>query len=561
MDQTNDKPPTTGDQPLTNDDQQPVNNLPPSWWQTSIIYHIYPRSFQDTTDTGVGDIQGIISRLDYLQDLGVGAIWLSPLYPSPNKDFGYDVSDYNAIHPDFGTMEDFTDLRDELHRRDMKIIMDMVLNHTSDQHSWFQEACSSRENPKRDWYIWKDGTAEGKPPNNWKSVFGGSSWEWHSDTEQYYLHSFLKEQPDLNWRNPKVREALWEVIRFWLDLGVDGFRFDVINCFIKDIHFRDNPRRSFGLRAYDRQRHIYDRDRAGNYEYIRQIRALVNQYTDRMTIGEVMVDGKGSPQLAADYYDEGQGLHMAFNFAFTSCPWRAEAFAEAVDQWEAALGEENWPNYVLSNHDRSRAISRYGSGLDSIPRAKVAAAMLLTLRGTPFIYYGEEIGMADTHISRRRLQDPVGKRYWPLHPGRDPVRTPMQWDNTLNAGFSHVVPWLPVNKNYLQTNVLAQLKDPLSLLSWYRTLIRLRKSEPALLSGSYTKVTASGGIFSYERALDDSHIFVALNFLGKEKQIDLPAPGPWMPLLRENLAAGSVLSTTDTLPPYGVLIARDMASD
>jgi alpha-glucosidase len=531
----------------------------PPWWMSQVIYQIYPRSFQDSSGDGVGDLKGVISRLDYLQDLGIGGIWLSPIYPSPLHDFGYDVSDYTAISPEFGTMDDFTALLEQAHQRGIKTIMDLVLNHTSDEHPWFEESTALKDGPKRDWYIWRDGP-KGQLPNNWKSVFGGSSWEWHPGTEQYYLHSFLKEQPDVNWRNPELCQAMWDVIRFWLDLGVDGFRLDVVNCFVKDDHFRDNPRRYRGARPYDRQKHLFDRDRPETIYVMGEIRSLVDQFLDRMTVGEVMVDGPGNPQLAADYCDDGHGLHMAFNFAFASCPWRAEAFAGVVDEWETMLGVKTWPNYVLNNHDRSRSISRYASGLnrgsDAIPRAKVAAAMLLTLRGTPFLYYGEEIGMTDTRISRGKLQDPVGKRYWPLHPGRDPVRTPMQWNSNANAGFSIAEPWLPVNKNYQQTNASAQTQDPSSLLNWYKALIRLRNSEPVLQSGSYRKIAAGYGIFCYERALGTDRIVVALNFSRRNKTLSLPAPDSWHPLLREDLSTTAPISGPVTLPPYGVLIAK-----
>jgi len=347
------------DSPTPNPQPPAPNPQPPPWWMSTVIYQIYPRSFQDSNEDGIGDLPGIVSRLDYLQDLGIGGIWLSPIYPSPQQDFGYDVSDYTGINPEYGTMDDFKTLLEEAHSRDIKIIMDLVLNHTSDEHPWFQEAASSRDSKKHDWYIWREGI-KSQPPTNWKSVFGGSSWQWHEGQGKHYLHSFLKEQPDVNWRNPKLREAMWDVIRFWLDLGVDGFRLDVVNCFVKDNRFRDNPRRLRGIRSYDRQRHIYDRDRPEAIKIMGEIRKLVDQYPQRMTVGEVMADGAGDSQLAADYCDRGEGLHMAFDFTFASCPWRAQRFAEAVDRWQSLLGDEVWPNYVLHNHDRSRSI-RYHS--------------------------------------------------------------------------------------------------------------------------------------------------------------------------------------------------------
>ena len=576
MNSTNDpQPMATGPQPadfpsaktsilVTNPRSLVSIPQPPPWWQKEVIYQIYPRSFQDSTGDGVGDLPGITSRLDYLQELGVGGIWLSPIYPSPMHDFGYDVSDYMAISPEFGTMDDFITLLDEAHRRDIRVIMDLVLNHTSDEHPWFQESAASRDNPKRDWYIWQ-GDSENRPPNNWKSVFGGSSWQWHPGTKQFYLHSFLIEQPDVNWRNPELQEAMWDVIRFWLDLGVDGFRLDVVNCFVKDEQFRANPRRYWGVRPYDWQHHIYDRDRLETIKVMGRIRSLVAQYPDRMTVGEVMAEKPGNPPLAAAYCDGGHGLHMSFNFAFLHCPWRAEAFADVIDEWETLLGPNPWPNYTLSNHDWPRSISRYARGKDTQARAKVAAAMLLTLRGTPFLYYGEEIGMTNGRIPRGQLQDPVGKRYWPFHPGRDPVRTPMQWDTSANAGFSPVDPWLPVNKNYQTANAATQTEESTSLLNWYRALIKLRRRQPALQSGSYKPVRVENDVFCFERQLGEDRILVALNFSSKVSKLSLPTPGHWNLLLSESGITGQgktapLLSGQTNLPPNGLLIAQDRSS-
>lgn len=546
------------------DNQQPIDQRP-VWWQSEVIYQIYPRSFQDSNGDGTGDLRGILSRLDYLQDLGIGAIWLSPIYPSPMHDFGYDVSDYTSISPEFGTMDDFTELLAEAHRRDIQVIMDLVLNHTSSQHPWFQAAASSPDDPKREWYIFRDrkGGSSKRPPNNWRSVFGGRSWEWHPGTKQFYLHSFLKEQPDVNWRNPELQAAMWDVIRFWLDLGVDGFRLDVVNCFVKDDQFRNNPRRFRGIRPYNWQYHIYDRDRPETIDIMCQIRSLVDEYPERMTVGEVMAEKPGDPELAAAYGDDGRGLHMSFNFAFLFCPWRAVAFAEVVDQWEALLGSTTWPSYALSNHDWSRSISRYGRGGDARARAKVAAAMLLTLRGTPFLYYGEEIGMTDGRIPRGRLQDPLGKRYWPLYPGRDPVRTPMQWDRSANAGFGPAEPWLPVNRNYQVINVSTQMPDEKSLFNWYRALIRLRAEEPALHSGDYRRLSAKEDVFCFERKWGENTILVALNFSRKEREVSLPGTGSWKPKLREGAVIDqksieAPITGRTILSRYGVLIAKEM---
>jgi alpha-glucosidase len=529
------------------------------WWQTEVIYQIYPRSFQDSNDDSIGDLPGITSRLDYLQDLGIGAIWLSPIYPSPMHDFGYDVSDYVDISPEFGTMDDFKTLLSEAHRRNIRILMDLVLNHTSHKHAWFKRASSTRDNPKRDWYIWHDGKpgSPPKPPNNWQAAFGGRAWEWDAHTEQFYLHSFLKEQPDVNWRNPELQNAMWNVIRFWLNLGVDGFRLDVVNWFIKDKHFRNNPHKYWGLRPYDWQHHLYDRNRPETLEIMKQIRAVVDEYPDRMTVGEVFTEAPGDPELVATYYGDGEGLHLAFNFTFLYCPWRATAFADAVDCWETLLGPNLWPNYTLSNHDQPRAFSRYARGKDSVARARVAAAMLLTLRGTPFVYYGEEIGMRNGRIPRSRLQDPVGKRYWPFYPGRDGARTPMQWNASLNAGFSQAEPWLPVNKDYQAVNAETQQQRSDSLLNWYHALIQLRKNEPALHSGSYRCLSVENEVFCFERRLGDELVVVALNFTPKEREVRLPEDHTWQTLLSVQPPHNQAFEAKDArLQSYDVLIVK-----
>jgi len=539
-----------------------------SWWRDAVMYQIYPRSFQDANGDGVGDLPGIIQRLDYLRALGVDALWLSPIYPSPMRDFGYDVADYTAISPQFGTMDDFRALLAAAHARGLRLLLDLVMNHTSDQHPWFLESATSRENPKRDWYLWREGkpgrNGRPSPPNNWQSVIGGSAWQWDERTGQYYLHSFLKEQPDLNWRNPTVRAAMMDVIRYWLEMGVDGFRLDVANCFLKDETLRDNPRRVFGLRPYDRQRHLYELNQPENLDIMRQIRATVDAYTGRVTIGEIYALPPGDTALSAAYYVGGEGLHMAFDFAFLFSPWRADAFARAIDRWERALDPDHepylWPNFTLSNHDQPRAISRYATarGEETLARARVAAALLLTLRGTPFIYYGEEIGIRNGRIRRSRIQDPFGKPYWPIYKGRDGERTPMQWSAEPEGGFTTGAPWLPVNPDAARVNVAAQQDDPTSLLNWYRALIALRKREPALRAGSYRRVSVSGSrALCYLRETAGQRILVALNFARNAHTIALPDEGTWRVLLgsqqpEEKALEGGAL----TLPGYGIVIAR-----
>ncbi len=502
------------------------------WWQEGVIYQIYPLSFADSNGDGRGDLHGIIARLDYLNDgtpnsLGVDAIWLSPVYPSPMRDFGYDVSHYCDISPTFGTLAELDELVAEAHKRGIRVIMDLVLNHTSDQHPWFLESRSSRDNPRRHWYIWRDGQGRGRRPNNWLSAFGGPAWTWDKATQQWYLHTFLPEQPDVNWRNPEVRNAMFDVVRFWLDRGVDGFRLDVVNRYFKDDQFRSNPIRPWGgMRPYDWQQHIYDTDRPELYGAIGELRALLDSYGDptRMSVGEVFCNDNTAMSAALS----GPGkLHLAFNFDFARCPWKPAAFQRVIRRWEEELGSEAWPCYALSNHDIPRHISRYAAGADSERRAKVAAAMLLTLRGTPFLYYGEEIGMCHTAIPRREIQDPLGKRYWPLYQGRDGCRTPMQWDNSPNAGFTSGKPWLRVNSDYGARNVAAQGRGPNSLLSFYRRLIWLRKETPALRHGSYQPLQETPKeALAFLRRTEGQVVLVALNFLGRSIRLvpDNPLP-------------------------------------
>jgi alpha-glucosidase len=375
------------------------------WWQTAVIYQIYPRSFQDSNGDGIGDLAGIRQRIPYLSDLGVEAIWISPFYPSPMTDFGYDIDDYTNIDPVFGTLADFDSLLAVAHRRGLRVILDLVTNHTSDQHPWFAESRSSRDSPKRDWYIWRDPTANGCPPNNWLSEFGGSAWELHSTTGQYYCHTFLSAQPDLNWRNPDVRAAMYDVMRFWLARGVDGFRVDVIWHLIKDSQFRNNPKNP-RFRPGQPPHHalvpLYTADRPEVHDVIREMRAVVDEFPERVLIGEIYLPIE---RLVAYYGRQLGGLHLPFNFALLSTPWRARTIAKLIDDYEAALPVGGWPNWVLGNHDRPRIASRIGE-----EQARCAAMLLLTLRGTPTIYYGEEIAMQQVMLSAREIHDPFEKK-------------------------------------------------------------------------------------------------------------------------------------------------------
>ncbi len=496
---------------------------PNLWWRDGVIYQIYPRSFADSNDDGLGDLNGICSRLDYLSELGVDAIWLSPIYPSPDADFGYDVSDYTAIDPRFGTMGDFDHLIAEAHRRDIRVILDLVLNHTSDQHPWFLESRSSRDNPKRDWYLWRD------RPNNWRSVFGGPGWEPDERTGQYYFHMFAKQQPDVNWRNPEVRQAMLDVFRFWLERGVDGFRLDVFNAYFKHADLPDNPFK-LGIMPYDHQSHLYDIDQPEMFPLLSEIRALLDTYPERYAVGETFL---ASAKTAARYCASNL-LHATFDFRFLESRWKPRHFLHAIQEWDHNLSNGNWPNYVLNNHDVKRSASRYGRG-ESDERIKVAAALLLTQRGTPFLYYGEEIGMRDIKLSRKEILDPVGKYYWPFYTGRDGCRAPMQWDNRPNAGFSRSAPWLRVHPDYTFRSVEAQRADPDSLYHFYRRLIALRKQFPALVSGMTQPLTFEPrAILAYLRQTREQTVLVVLNFSRRKMRFVLGgglARGDWELLL------------------------------
>jgi Glycosidases len=475
------------------------------WWKTGVIYQIYPRSFYDANGDGIGDLQGIIRKLDYLQWLGIQAIWISPIFPSPMADFGYDVSDYTGIDPMFGTLADFDRLLEEAHAKGIKVLLDFVPNHTSDHHPWFIESKHSKASPKRDWYIWHDGKPDGSAPNNWKSVFGGDAWEWDAQTQQYYYHGFLKEQPDLNWRNPAVKEAMYDAMRFWLDKGVDGFRVDVMWHLIKDDQLRDNPPNpdyTDSQPTYNQLLPVYSTDQPEVHAIVAEMRKVVDAYQARVIIGEIYLPIQ---QLMAYYGPQNDGAHMPFNFLLLNLPWHASEISAAIDQYEGALPADGWPNWVLGNHDRPRLTSRIGEH-----QARVAAMLLLTLRGTPTLYYGDEIGMHDVPIPVEEIQDPQGINMPDKDLSRDPCRTPMQWSDQPHAGFSEATPWLRVDKKYARLNVEAQRNNPFSMLSLYRKLIHLRNREPALNQGTYTPVSSNDQLIAYRRdsPLGDSFLII-----------------------------------------------------
>jgi alpha-glucosidase len=500
------------------------------WWQTGIIYQVYPRSFMDSNDDGVGDLDGITSKLDYLRWLGVNAIWISPIFPSPMADFGYDVSDYTGIHPLFGTMEAFERLVKDAHGRGIRVILDFVPNHSSDEHPWFVESRTSRANPKRDWYIWRQARPGGAPPNNWLSHFGGSAWTWDEQTRQYYYHAFLEKQPDLNWRNPRVQVAMMDALRFWLSRGVDGFRVDVIWELIKDQQFRDNPTNPAyeegKVRPYLQLLPMHNADQPEVHDLVRMMRGVLDEYGERALIGEIYLP---LDRLVKYYGEQGPECHLPYNFSLVTLPWEAKRVARAIEKYERALPDGAWPNWVLGNHDVSRIATRAGPA-----QRWVAAMLLLTLRGTPTMYYGDEIGMENVQVPENAQQDPVGKNLG-YEFSRDPSRTPMRWDSRENAGFSAAKPWLPVGKDSGNANVAAQSEDPDSLLSLYRRLIALRQSEPALSIGSYRGLEAEGDVLAYLREEGATRFLLVLNLGSKAATFEVP----------EDVGKGLVALATD----------------
>ncbi|MEO5985572.1 MAG: alpha-amylase family glycosyl hydrolase [Candidatus Limnocylindria bacterium] len=499
------------------------------WWHTGVVYQIYPRSFADSGGDGTGDLAGIIERLDYLAWLGVDAIWISPFYPSPMADFGYDVADHTDVDLLFGTMADFDRLLTSAHERGIRVLIDYVPNHTSDQHPWFIESRSSRVNARADWYFWRDPKPDGGLPNNWISMFAGPTWEWDERRDQYYLHTFLASQPDLNWRNPGVRGAMFDVARFWLDRGVDGFRIDVAPMVMKDPELRDNPPNPdpgwehSRLGSWLTQLHLNDLNHPDMHELYRSFRAMLDGYPgDRVSIGELH-----HPDFAtwAKYYGERQDeIHVPFNFHVINSPWTADGVRRAVEGVEGALPPGAWASWVLGNHDQPRFASPERAGRD---QARVGMLLLLTLRGTPTIYYGDEIGMVDVPVPSADARDPLDRR----EPGRgrDPERSPMQWDASPNAGFCppEGTPWLPLAADAPLVNVAAQAEDPDSLLTLTRDLLRLRREHPVLRLGDFEpfEPTPDGVVAFRRHGRDGRRLHVILNLTAIAREVRRSGPG------------------------------------
>ena len=531
------------------------------WWKHAVIYEIYPRSFQDSDGDGIGDINGITSRLDYLQKLGIGAIWITPMYPSPGVDYGYDISDYTAIDPEYGTMADFDHMVAEAKKRGIRVVMDYVINHTSDQHPWFIESRSSRDNPKRDWYIWRDGKGPGEPPNNWQSWFGHSAWTFDAKTGQYYYHYFYTQQPDLNWRNPQVHKAMEDVLEFWMKHGVSGFRIDAVSRLFEDPNLHDDPYLP-GFNVYgDRNiEHKYTDNYPEVNDVLKEVRKVVDKYPD----DPVLVTEADEPNIQelTKIYGDGDEVQLPMDFQIADVnKLSAPTFRKLFDEVEnnTAHGQ---PEYFFSNHDQPRQWDRYGDGVHNDQIAKLMAALLLTTRGTPQMYYGEEIGMRTTDPARiEDVHDPIGKIGWPKEKGRDGERTPMQWTAGSGAGFTtSSKPWLPIPPSASTYNVETESQDPNSIFNTYERLLSLRKSEPSLRDGSYESVNKEDpDVFAFLRKTESSTIVVALNMSAQAKTIAIKGAGNSTARTLYSSASttdGTVHLDSITLEPFGVLVAR-----
>ena len=524
------------------------------WWRGAVIYQIYPRSYQDSNHDGIGDLAGIIHRLDHVASLGVDAIWISPFFRSPMLDFGYDVSDYRDVDPMFGSLGDFDALIQRAHDLGVKVLIDLVLSHSSNQHGWFVESQSSRDNSKADWYVWADAKPDGSPPNNWLSIFGGSAWEWNADRMQYYLHNFLKEQPDLNFRNPEVQNELLDIARFWLDRGVDGFRLDTINFYFHDKELRDNPalepeRRNSSIapevNPYNWQDHLYDKNQPENLEFLRKLRALMEEYPATTAVGEVG-DAQYGLDIQAQYTSGDDKMHMCYSFDFLSATEPTpERIGDVITTYEDRIGD-GWACWAFSNHDVVRHPSRWNMGEEA---RRLYAGLLMCLRGSVCIYQGEELGLTEAYVAFEDLQDPYGIRFWPKFKGRDGCRTPMPWvSDNQNGGFSDAKPWLPMAVEHLERAVNTQQNDEASTLAFYRNMIRFRQSFPALVKGSFEFVTHAEGIVSFIREHEGQSVFCAFNLTNMAQPVTLPE-GEW----QQDQGAPFTTIVTDkdvTLPPY-----------
>ena len=538
----------------------PNNN----WWRGGVIYQIYPRSFADSNGDGVGDLPGITQQLDYVAKLGADAVWLSPFFKSPMKDFGYDVSDYCDVDPLFGTLDDFRALVEKAHNLGLKVMIDQVLSHTSDQHPWFAESRASRNNPKADWYVWADAKEDGNPPNNWLSIFGGSAWQWDTRRRQYYLHNFLSSQPDLNYHNPDVVNAILGTVKFWLELGVDGYRLDTANYYFHDKELRDNPGRGQpkgsdpavnDVNPYGWQYHKFDKTQPENLGFLRQLRALLDQYPNTAMVGEIGDDD--GLTVMAEYTSGGDKLHMAYSFDLLG-PDSSSSFLHDLMTRFAEKNATGWPSWALSNHDVVRVGSRWGGESADVRKLRIAAAFQMCLRGSPCLYQGDELGLPEAQVAYEDLQDPYGITMWPEFKGRDGCRTPMPWDSqAVDMGFGNAAhkAWLPLTEAYRGLAVSAQDNDPKSLLNFYRALLKWRKQQTVLLHGDQALLPVHSQVMAFVREHEGQQVLCAFNFSDSAANMDLPANFKSATALSvPGLSGGSVAGDCMQFEAYGALL-------
>jgi alpha-glucosidase len=538
----------------------PNNN----WWRGGVIYQIYPRSFADSNGDGVGDIPGITNHLDYVAKLGADAVWLSPIFKSPMKDFGYDVSDYCDVDPLFGTLDDFRAMVKKAHDLGLKVMIDQVLSHTSDQHPWFAESRASRVNPKADWYVWADAKDDGNPPNNWLSIFGGSAWQWDTRRRQYYLHNFLSSQPDLNYHNPDVVQAILGTVKFWLELGVDGYRLDTSNYYFHDKELRNNPGRGQpkgndpavnDVNPYGWQHHKFDKTQPENLGFLKQLRALLDQYPNTTMVGEIGDDD--GLTVMAEYTSGTDKLHMAYSFDLLG-PDSSSTYLHDLMKRFAEKNATGWPSWALSNHDVVRVGSRWGGESADVRKLRVAAAFQMCLRGSPCLYQGDELGLPEAQVAYEDLQDPYGITMWPEFKGRDGCRTPMPWNaQAPDMGFGNGAhkPWLPLTETYRTLAVSEQDKDPKSLLNFYRALLKWRKEQAVLLHGDQTLLDVHEQVIAFVREHEGQKVLCAFNFSDSLASLDLPASFKLAKALPVPcLNGGSVAGNSMKFEAYGVLL-------
>ncbi|WP_394180776.1 alpha-glucosidase family protein [Marinomonas posidonica] len=532
-----------------------------NWWKGGIIYQIYPRSFMDANGDGVGDLVGITSKLDYVASLGVDAIWLSPIFTSPMKDFGYDVSDYCDIDPMFGSLDDFKKLVNRAHELGLKVMIDQVISHSSDVHPWFEESRQDKTNPKADWYVWADPKPDGSPPNNWLSIFGGSAWKWDSRRLQYYLHNFLESQPDMNFHHPEVRKAHLDNMRFWLELGVDGFRLDTVNFYFHSEGLEDNPPVPPGEpktkgapedNPYTYQRHVYDLSRPENLAFLKELRALMDEFPGSTTVGEI---GDDFPlNRMAEYTSGGDKLHMAYTFDLLNKPHSPAYIRDVLKNMQDIVGD-GWPCWAVSNHDVVRARTRWGADEDGEAYPLITTALIASIRGSVCLYQGEELGLPEAEVPYERIQDPYGFPLWPVFKGRDGCRTPMVWENKAQGGFSTIEPWLPVDKDHLPLSVAEQEANSDSLLHKMRQFIKWRQQQPALVNGELTQIdVANGELIAFVRDYQEESLLVVLNMTGEEQVATLSSGG--VELLDGHGFQCQLSGQTLTLPAYQACYAR-----